>query len=201
MPSVISHLQSLGDFQLISRDWLCPVKQHVHHCLLGIILRADTDLRNWTHRISDAHSKAWSFQEKALQFWSLCSIPIQSNRGHLLNLVHILCHETVWVGKTTYWCIWRVSSYFRCGVLDYFSLVINFIKPLCLNKNKMGFFLIFLLIFGICDKPTTMLATLPVAHFCCQVLLQIILKISSSGRYKRTQGTAICCHIWSYSKH
>lgn len=37
------------------------------------------------------------------------------------------------------------------------------------------------MIFGICDKSTTILATLPVVHFCCQVLLQIILKISSSG--------------------
>jgi len=65
----------------------------------------------------------------------------------------------------------------------------------------MFFLLIFLLTFGICDKPTTILATLPVAYFCCQVLLQIILKISSSGRYKRTHGSAICCHIWSYRKH
>lgn len=80
-----AHFKSLA----LSRK---ATRTHVHHGLLGVILRANADLRNWKHWIPDPHSKASSFQEKALQTWSLCSLPTQSNRGHLLNPVQALSH-------------------------------------------------------------------------------------------------------------
>lgn len=142
MPSVISHLQSLGDFQLFSRDMLCPVKQHVltaacaspppwHHAKSWRRSEKRESLAPWRTLHSQELSEGSTVLESAFSPHPVQQRPFVKSDAGSFSWKWLSWEDLIWY-------IWRVFIF----EMWHFGLVFTCHKfcKATLNKKKIFFF-------------------------------------------------------------